>query len=46
MADEARKLGTEMVAVPHTNAAAEHASSIGLVAPSAIAAVRSESAAG
>jgi phosphatidate phosphatase APP1 len=46
MADEARKLGTEMVAVPHTNAAAEHASSIGLVAPIAIAAVRSESAAG
>ena len=46
MAEEARKLGTEMVAVPNTNGAAEHASSIGLVAPSAIAAVRSESAAG
>jgi phosphatidate phosphatase APP1 len=46
MAEEARKLGTKMVAVPNTNGAAEHASSIGLVAPSAIAAVRSESAAG
>ena len=46
MVDEARKLGTERVAGPHTNAAAEHASSIGLVAPIAIAAVRSESAAG
>jgi phosphatidate phosphatase APP1 len=45
MADEARKLGTEMVAVPDTNAAAEHASSIGIVAPSAITAVRSESTA-
>jgi phosphatidate phosphatase APP1 len=44
MADEARKLGTEMVAVPDTTAAAEHASSIGLIAPNAIAAVRSESA--
>jgi phosphatidate phosphatase APP1 len=44
MADEARKLGTEMVAVPDTTAAAEHAASIGLIAPNAIAAVRSESA--
>jgi phosphatidate phosphatase APP1 len=44
MANEARKLGTEMVAVPDTTAAAEHAASIGLIAPNAIAAVRSESA--
>jgi phosphatidate phosphatase APP1 len=46
MADEARKLGTEMVAVPDTAAAAEHAASVGLIAPASIAAVRSESAAG
>ncbi len=46
MADEARKLGTEMLAVPDTTAAAEHAASIGLIAPDAIAAVRAESAAG
>ena len=46
MADEARKLGTEMVAVPDTAAAAKHAASIGLIAPAAIAAVRSESTAG
>ena len=31
MAEEARKLGTEMVAVPDTAAAAEHAASIGLI---------------
>jgi len=46
IADEARKLGAEMVAVPDTAAAAEHAASIGLIAPDAIAAVRSERAAG
>ena len=45
MADEARKLGTEMVAVSETTAAAEHAASIGLIAPDAIDAVRSESSA-
>jgi phosphatidate phosphatase APP1 len=45
IAGEARKLGTEMVAVPDTTAAAEHAASIGLVAPDAISAVRSESTA-
>ncbi len=45
IAEEARKLGTEMVAVPDTTAAAEHAASIGLITPDAIAAVRSESAA-
>jgi phosphatidate phosphatase APP1 len=44
MVNEARKLGTEMVAVPDTTAAAEHAASIGLIAPNAIGAVRSESA--
>ena len=45
IAEEVRKLGTEMVAVPDTTAAAEHAASIGLVAPSAIDAVRAESTA-
>ena len=45
IAEEARKLGTEMVAVPDTAAAAEHASSIGLIAPDAVAGVRSESSA-
>jgi hypothetical protein len=45
MADEARKLGTEMVAVPDTTVAAEHAASIGLIVPEAIAAVRAEGAA-
>ena len=46
IADEARKLGTELVAVADTAAAAEHAASIGLIAPDAIATVRSESAVG
>lgn len=46
MAVEARKLGTEMVAVPDTVAAAEHAAAIGLIAPDAVAAVQSESTAG
>jgi phosphatidate phosphatase APP1 len=46
MADEAHMLGTEMVAVPDTTTAAEHAASIGLIASEAIAAVRAESAAG
>jgi len=46
LADEARKLGTEMVAVPDTVSAAEHAASLGLIPPEAIAAVRAESAAG
>jgi phosphatidate phosphatase APP1 len=45
MADEARMLGTGMVAVPDTTAAAEHAAYIGLISPDAIAAVRAESAA-
>jgi len=45
MAGEARKLGTEMVAVPDTTAAAEHAASIGLVAPSAIDTLRAGSTA-
>jgi phosphatidate phosphatase APP1 len=44
LANQARKLGTEMVAVPDTIAAAEHAASIGLIAPDAIATVRSQSA--
>jgi phosphatidate phosphatase APP1 len=44
MAGEARKLGTEMVAVRDTSAAAEHAASIGLIAPDAIASVRSQGA--
>ena len=46
IADEARKLGTEMVAVPDTAAAAEHAASVDLIAPDAIDEVRTESTAG
>ena len=46
IASEARRLGTEMVTVLDTVAAAEHAASIGLIAPEAIAAVRSESVSG
>ena len=46
IAEEARILGTEMVAVPDTATAAEHASSIGLIAADAVAAVRSESSTG
>ena len=45
IAEEARSLGTEFVAVENTAAAAEHASSIGLIAPEAVAKVRSESSA-
>ena len=45
IAEETRKLGTDMVAVPDTAAAAEHASSIGLIAPDAVARVRAESSA-
>ena len=44
IADEARALGTEMVTVPDTAAAAEHAASAGLIAAGAVAAVRSQSA--
>ena len=44
MADEARMLGTEMVTVPDTTAAAEHAASMGLIAADSVSAVRSESA--
>ena len=43
MADRARKLGTEMVAVPDSTAAAEHAASIGLISPDTITTVRSQS---
>jgi phosphatidate phosphatase APP1 len=42
VADEAGKLGTEMVPVPDTIAAAEHAASTGLIAPEAVANVRSQ----
>ena len=42
IADEARSLGTEMVTVPDSVAAAEHAAFIGLIAPDAVAAVRSQ----
>jgi phosphatidate phosphatase APP1 len=44
IADEARKLGVEMLAVPDSAAAAEHAASISLIASDALAAVRSEGA--
>jgi phosphatidate phosphatase APP1 len=43
LAGEARALGTEMEAVPDTVTAAEHAASVGLIAPEAVAAVRSGS---
>jgi phosphatidate phosphatase APP1 len=45
IADQARKLGTELVPVPDTTAAAEHAASIGLISPDALATVRSHGAA-
>jgi phosphatidate phosphatase APP1 len=41
-AREARSLGTEMVPVADTSAAAEHAASIGLIAPDAVKEVRSQ----
>ena len=44
IAEEARTLGTELVPVPDTAAAAEHAASIGLVSRDAIDAVRSRGA--
>jgi phosphatidate phosphatase APP1 len=44
VADEAGKIGTEMVPVTDTVAAAEHAASTGLVAPDAVATVLSQSA--
>jgi phosphatidate phosphatase APP1 len=45
IAEKARSLGTEMVPVPDTSTAADHASSIGLIAVDAVARVRSESSA-
>ena len=44
IASEARRLGTEMVPVPDTVAAAEHAVSAGLIAPNSLARVHSQSA--
>jgi phosphatidate phosphatase APP1 len=44
IASEARRLGTEMVAVPDTVTAAEHAVSAGLISPDSLARVRSQSA--
>jgi phosphatidate phosphatase APP1 len=46
MAGEARKLRAEMLAVPDSAVAAEHATSIGLIASDALAAVRSQCGAG
>jgi phosphatidate phosphatase APP1 len=43
IAREARSLGTEMVPITDTAAAAEHAASIELIAPDAVAVVRSQS---
>ena len=43
IAEEAGKLGTPMAPVRDTVAAAEHAASIGLIAPDAVATVRSQS---
>jgi phosphatidate phosphatase APP1 len=45
IAGEARSLGTEMVLVPDTAAAAEHAASIGLIPPDAVPEIRSASSA-
>jgi phosphatidate phosphatase APP1 len=45
IAREARSLGTEMVPVADTAAAAEHAASIGLIAPDAVKEVRARSSA-
>jgi phosphatidate phosphatase APP1 len=44
IASEARRLGTDMVTVPDTVAAAEHAVSAGLIALDSLAKVRSQSA--
>jgi phosphatidate phosphatase APP1 len=46
MAGEARKLRAEMLAVPDSAVAAEHAASISLIASDALAAVRSQCGAG
>jgi phosphatidate phosphatase APP1 len=43
IASEARSLGTEMIAVADTAAAAEHAASIGLIAPDAVPEIRARS---
>ena len=43
LAREARSLGTEMIPVADTATAAEHAASLGLISPDAIAEVRSRS---
>jgi len=45
LAREARSLGTEMVPVADTAAAAEHAASIGIIAPEAVKEVRARSSA-
>jgi len=44
IANEARRLGTEMVTVPDTLAAAKHAVSAGLIAVDSLARIRSQSA--
>jgi len=46
IAEEARGLGTEMTPVLDTASAAEHAASIGLIAPDAVAGIRALSSAG
>jgi phosphatidate phosphatase APP1 len=43
IASEARRLGTEMVTVPETVTAAEHAVSAGLISPESLARIRSSS---
>ena len=45
IADEARGLGTQMIPVPDTATAAEHAASVGLIAPTAVAGIRALSCA-
>ncbi len=46
IADEARSLGAEMISVPDTATAAEHAASLDLIDPDAVAGIRALSSTG
>ena len=46
IASEVRRLGSDMVLVPDTAVAAEHAADAGLIAPEAVSGIRSRSSAG
>ena len=45
IAEEVRGFGTEMLLAPDTAVAAEHAASVGLIAPEAVAGIRARSSA-